>query len=469
MKRMRASLFILAGFLAAGTATAGRPDPVTLTMDAVSFRYDGEKALVEIAYSFPRRQAVYVRTPEGGYRWSGVFDLSVRSGDSLVSEKQWRNENTLTDTTGLREDLDFTDVIRFLLAPGPYRAVLTYRDGQAEEVRGETAVDLTVSEYAPGRPSLSQLRLAAKVTVNFQDRNHPFFKNSLQVVPNPKPIYSEKSPFLYFYAELYGLQGLAPDSGYVLVTAVQTRSGGACAEVEPLRKVRSAPNESAVEWGAVRVGLLPTGSYRLAVRLLRPDGTPLDERTASFFVYQPETAGVQAGSSANPDQLYLSSEFGGMGEAELDDEFEHASYLMRKNERKEYHALADVPAKGKWLFEFWRKLDSDPRTLENEARLDYLRRIRIANQRYRSFGSEGWKTDRGRVYLMYGDPTSSMAYPNEQGMRPYEIWNYDEIESGVEFVFVEFNMDKDYRLVHSSKRGEIANNNWKDMAKRGAF
>ncbi len=194
----------------------------------------------------------------------------------------------------------------------------------------------------------------------------------------------------------------------------------------------------------------------------------LDERTVPFFVYNPgEDASADPAASAL--QLYLASEFGGMGEAELDAEFERATVLMRKNERKEFNGLTDAAAKGRWLFEFWRKLDSEPRTIVNETRLDYLRRIQIANQRYRSFREEGWKTDRGRVFLLYGDPTSSMAYPNEQGMRPYEVWYYDELESGVQFVFVDFNMDREYRLVHSNKRGEISNNGWKDMARTGQY
>jgi GWxTD domain-containing protein len=478
MKRISPFIPMLAVWLAANSLTASaaggpavsadRPEAVTLSIDAVSFRYNADSALVEVAFSIPRRQAVYIRTPEGVYKWSGGFDLSIRSGDSLLSERQWRSEDTLADTSGIRKNLDFTDVIRFLLKPGSYKAVLNYRDGQAEEWRGEAEADLIVPDYPEDRPCLSQVRLASKVTANFQERNHPFFKNSLQVVPNPKPVYSEESPFLYYYAELYGLTGLAADSGYVLETAVQTRSGAACRDVEPGRKVRAVSGESAVEWGAVRVGLLPNGSYRLVMRLLRHDGAPLDERTAVFFVYRPGAEG-SADPAANPLQLYLSSEFGGMGEAELNDEFEHATYLMRKNERKEFKALSGEAAKGRWLFEFWRKLDSDPRTLVNETRLDYLRRIQIANQRYRSFQNEGWETERGRVFLLYGDPTSTMSYPNEQGMRPYEVWYYDEIESGVQFVFVDFNMDREFRLVHSNKRGELANQNWQDMARKGQF
>lgn len=449
-------------------AAAYSAEPVTLSLDLVSFRYEADSALVEAAFSIPRRQAVYVRTEENVFKWSGVFDLAIRSGDSIVTERQWRSENTLADTAGLREDLDFTDVIRFLLKPGFYRAVLTFRDDQAGPRIAETAVELIVPDYPDNRPCLSQIRLASKVTADFQERSHPFFKNSLQVVPNPKPVFSEESPFLYFYTELYGLTGLAADSGYILETAVQTRSGAAVPDVETGRRIRNRSEESAVEWGAIRVGLLPGGSYRLAVRLLDRTGAILDERTVPFFVYRPGED-LSSDPAASPLQMYLASEFGGMGEAELDAEFERASYLMRKNEGKQFRRLKDAAAKGQWLFEFWRKIDSDPRTLVNEKRLDYLRRIQIANQRYRSFQNEGWKTDRGRVFLLYGDPTSSMAYPNEQGMRPYEVWYYDEIESGVQFVFVEFNMDREYRLVHSNKRGELANDNWQDMARKGQF
>ena len=45
----------------------------------------------------------------------------------------------------------------------------------------------------------------------------------------------------------------------------------------------------------------------------------------------------------------------------------------------------------------------------------------------------GWKTDRGRVYVLYGEPSEIEKFPNQMDQKPYEIWHYNDIEGGVYF------------------------------------
>lgn len=112
------------------------------------------------------------------------------------------------------------------------------------------------------------------------------------------------------------------------------------------------------------------------------------------------------------------------------------------------------------MIDFWKIRDTNPVTPENEFFKDYLNRIEIANQRYSAMGRTGWKTDRGRVYLLYGEPSEVERYPNQLESRPYEIWRYNELEGGVYFVFADITGFSDYLLVHSTKRGEMRDDNW---------
>ncbi len=75
-------------------------------------------------------------------------------------------------------------------------------------------------------------------------------------------------------------------------------------------------------------------------------------------------------------------------------------------------------------------------------------------------GKEGWKTDRGRVYIMYGEPNEIERYPNQTQTRPYEIWSYYDLEGGVRFVFGDITGFADYQLLHSTKRGELRDQYW---------
>jgi hypothetical protein len=73
---------------------------------------------------------------------------------------------------------------------------------------------------------------------------------------------------------------------------------------------------------------------------------------------------------------------------------------------------------------------------------------------------EGWRTDRGRVYLLYGEPDHVLRVPSECNSKPYQTWYYYGIEKGVEFVFVDRLGNGDYQLVHSTKRGELQDETW---------
>jgi len=150
-----------------------------------------------------------------------------------------------------------------------------------------------------------------------------------------------------------------------------------------------------------------------------------------------------------------------MSETELDKEFAMARYIATPEEINRYKQLKGEDAKRKFLADFWVKRDPDKSTPINEMKIEYFKRVEYANQHFSVGNKEGWKTDRGRVYIMYGPPDEYERHPSEVDSKPYEIWYYHNIEGGVEFVFVDKSGFSDYILVHSTKRNEIRDDNWR--------
>jgi GWxTD domain-containing protein len=99
-----------------------------------------------------------------------------------------------------------------------------------------------------------------------------------------------------------------------------------------------------------------------------------------------------------------------------------------------------------WV-EFWKRRDPSPGTDINEALEEHLRRIRYANAEFGSV-DPGWKTDRGRVYIKYGDPDQidSATDPYMQG--EYQIWRY--YSNNLVFVFYDRFGLGDYRLIRTN-------------------
>ena len=88
----------------------------------------------------------------------------------------------------------------------------------------------------------------------------------------------------------------------------------------------------------------------------------------------------------------------------------------------------------------------------------YLKLVDLANSRFTSGGTKGWRTDFCRVLLTYGEP-DEMDKMNS-GIKNYEVWFYQELEGGVQFVFVDIAGYGDLKLVHSTLVTEIQDYDW---------
>ncbi len=99
-------------------------------------------------------------------------------------------------------------------------------------------------------------------------------------------------------------------------------------------------------------------------------------------------------------------------------------YLISKQERKVFYSLGPEE-RARFIDEFWKKRDPSPSTEENEFRDEYYRRIEYANRVFRE-GTSGWTTDRGRAYILLGEPERRLTYPMGYTFyeRPMEIWYY---------------------------------------------
>ena len=72
-------------------------------------------------------------------------------------------------------------------------------------------------------------------------------------------------------------------------------------------------------------------------------------------------------------------------------------------ERNTFKALKSDDEREQFIEQFWLRRDPDPDTDANEYREEYYQRIAYANEHFSS-GIPGWKTDRGRIYIMFGPP-----------------------------------------------------------------
>ncbi|MFQ5737820.1 MAG: GWxTD domain-containing protein [Acidobacteriota bacterium] len=124
-------------------------------------------------------------------------------------------------------------------------------------------------------------------------------------------------------------------------------------------------------------------------------------------------------------------------------------YIISDEERDVFQKLATGEEKERFIEQFWRRRDPDPRTAVNEFKEEHYRRIAYANEHFRS-GKPGWKTDRGRVYIIHGPPEEREykdggAYHRKidegggwTATFPFETWRYRYIEGMGNDIEIEF-------------------------------
>jgi GWxTD domain-containing protein len=139
---------------------------------------------------------------------------------------------------------------------------------------------------------------------------------------------------------------------------------------------------------------------------------------------------------------------------------EDVAYLISPEERCSFLHLATDEERNQFIEQFWSRRAPDPTSLDNSFKETHYERIAFADKKY---GTEipGWKTDRGRVYVMFGPPDSVESHrsgektgrPPEEGVETYQYswegWHYRHLEGvgeNLEFEFVDPSESGEYRL-----------------------
>jgi GWxTD domain-containing protein len=150
-------------------------------------------------------------------------------------------------------------------------------------------------------------------------------------------------------------------------------------------------------------------------------------------------------------------------------------WIITPEELDTFKRLSNNEERDNFIEQFWLRRDPTPDTVENEYKEEHYRRIAYATERFTS-GVQGWRTDRGQVYIKFGPPTSIDSHPSggtynrpmEEGggtttTYPFETWRYRYLEGAdlgneVEIEFVDKCMCGEYRMtIDRSEKDALLN------------
>jgi GWxTD domain-containing protein len=338
-----------------------------------------------------------------------------------------------------------------------------------ERKKGIAAADIEVSAPLSGTLSMSDIQFAWSIGSRESEGSGSFTKSGFDVIPNPSRVYGLRRGTLSGYFEVYDQTEFALARDRVLYEVV-TSVLNADREValSDTQKVMSSSDDW-VQTMALDISKLPAGRYWLRTEIWQEEGQSriLQEKEFSVVWYE------ASWRKSDQDVLDEAGLF-------LDDEQFKTFKRMKSGERERF------------LVEFWNSLDPTPETARNEIREEFDRRVAYANAHF-SFFQKGMLSDRGRIYVKYGEPdlVERQAAPTSgdaadilndrltqnverkvsqrlvgNDKRSYEVWIYNmrgtplfETEDqmmtptlGMEFIFVDDTGVGNYVLESSSDR-----------------
>ncbi len=318
---------------------------------------------------------------------------------------------------------------------------------------------MDVPAFKGTKPALSSIELAYQIKAD--SAGGRFVKNGLLVMPNPSGQYLQAAKIASVYAEGYGLDTSADADTMFHVTLKVLTLGGQPIQTHPsITYVK--PGESAVIVVGFPIDTLKAGEYNLIMTL--DDGPDTVSASKQFSIVESREVArrtmMQSILREFPEANNITSE------EDAKNFKDEIAYIATPDELKLYDSL-NLTGKAAFQKDFWARRNSNPSSPQNAYEIEHYRRIKYVKEAFGKFkgGHAGWKTDRGRVYIIYGEPNEIERFPQTIEARSWERWWYTGIEGGVYFVFVDFENAEDYTLVHSSKRDEIKDNNWEDKIK----
>jgi len=129
---------------------------------------------------------------------------------------------------------------------------------------------------------------------------------------------------------------------------------------------------------------------------------------------------------------------------------EDVVWIITDEERAAFKQLSNDEERDNFIEAFWQRRDPTPDTEENEYKEEHYRRIAYANEHFAA-GIPGWKSDRGRIYIMYGPADEIDSHPSggtyerpmeegggETSTFPFEDWRYRYLEGIGQEIIIEF-------------------------------
>ena len=412
---------------------------------------------VENALAIDCQSAVYKEFEPGKFKATVEITTIFKQDDKVCDfSKIALDSPVVTDTSKL--DGAFIDQQRFTLPNGEYRMEISVIDLNAENrVPSHDVMTVTVN-FPDNVPAISDILFFDEFTK--AEQPSACTKSGLDFLPRVYSFYGSTDSKLKFYTELYNSNKIY-DEGKFLVSYYIESSESSSVMREFSFNQRFDVGKVNVLLNTIDIKDLPSGNYYLVVEMRDRSNTLICSHSAFFQRSNPGVSyNIEDLSGVDINNTFVSDI------DNIDTLRQFIKYLdpiCSETERNYCSGLVktgDLKTMQQFMFNFWStRSPLSPAQAWN----DYLAAVKRVNMSFGTTSYPGYRTDRGYVFLKYGQPDQIVESPNEPNAYPYTIWHYYAVANQRNKRFVFMSKDEstnDYHLIHSDVVGEVNNPRW---------
>lgn len=465
--------FTLVNLFVAVAQSFGQSRHAGVDLDVVSFYRDSGKIKVEVYYSFLQKDITLTEIEPNRWEADISAKVSIIQGDKNIASRPISKPFFLSAS---KADIDksrmqyIIDAVPFVI-DNPENALIHFEinlqdsSGKTYTEKLEKRISMPIKTE---KPTFGGVLLASELVQT--DRNEsPFEKSGYYFTVNPSNTFGGDYGTLCLYTELSLTESLIKSHDSITIhTKILDPTSR-----ELFKKTQRIHVSALVTpyIASIPVDGLPNDSYYLTITA-EQNAQVIAKVQKVFYVesdmiISEEEERVDV-AQLDENLLFQSSDISKMSENELSDKVAQASYILPDDVRKSFQLTKELSEKQRMFYGFWRKKDL-PRSRPLSSYNDYFSRVAFANQKYSYQKTIGWKSDRGRIYIMYGSPDRTVDELFSTQAKPYIQWQYIgrgyRLSDGSRayFYFVDKMGGGNFTLVHSNVMGEVSNPNWYSM------
>ena len=431
---------------------------LSVLIDYKSYYTAANEPYLEISCFVNGKTVFYIPDNQGKYQAEVRITIEARQGDSLINKLDYILVSELFEDSVVSTKPDFGNIQNLQLNNGEYVLHFTVQDihSAAKPVRYS---DVVVLNYPENEVSISDISLYQSISRT--TKGDLFDKYGFSLKPIFYGFVPENIYNLTFSCEIYNADKWEGDEKIVIKSHITCFENNLMPYIEARYETQAKAKVVVVTFGEIGIFKLPSGNYHLVVEVLSQDSTLLASNSCFFQRSNPKlTLDLSDINQVNVEHTFVDA---------IKDtlqllEYVRFLYPISTPIEKDFYTtrMSKISAESlkRFFYAFWLKRDPDnPQRAWNE----YFEKVKLVNREFGCKLVQGYRTDRGRVYLQYGPPNSIYESPYDSHSYPYEIWHYYHCvdQSNVKFIF--YNTDlvsNDYQLLHSDKRGEMQDPFW---------